>query len=936
MIGLPHLLVASLLVGAPARPMKSPPDTNPRSIVAAIVRAVESNNAEPAAAAWRARLERDSGDVAAHFALATLDRLSYRYAAAISGYTAVRALPPAQAGRFAAFAWLGEGQVHWISGHYAEATASYTAAVERARALRDAEAEALALVALGAQRLRSRDPSAAAATFDSAARLIPRTDLQLRAAYTCGRAALLARLAKPGAMREARAGAALARRAGDRRQEAGCLYAVASGYQRQGQLARAARVFDSLAVRLDQLHDRAGLAAVLQWSGYIALTRERFNDGQRLLGRAVAEASASGNRSAEAWALMNLAQVSIALADPISATSYIDRSVALMRQLGDDWGVQNALGFTGQLALATGDTARARAVFTELVGRAARTGDVPLEAEYHRSLANVAIRAKQWEVATRELDRARDLLLGAGRTPEEAAQTYERGVLALRRGDYTAARRAFEAALASADTAHRVSRVLAEARLAETWLRLGDTTQAEQRLTHASDELDAWRAGLSDSTLRVLAFQVTDEFGGASLGTASIIAAIAARGRAAEAFALAERRRARLLQDELLRTGTAPLTPSERRHGRQPSLDNIATLLPHDGVALLEYVTGPDGQPTTLFVVTRHGRRTYQVAPIDSVVTAIGRFVAIVESGMPDGAPAARLGRLLFGSALDELPVGVSDLVIVPDDALHRVPFAMLRLGGRRLVERFAIQTAPSAAVATTLWRRGSRGGRSTGRVLAFGDPAFPSDGPGLLPTTRAYFAAFADRGGLARLPASGDEARTAGALLPRSEIRLRRAASEAFLKRTSLAPYVVVHLATHARVDERALGRSAIALAAGEGEDGFVTAAELAGLRLRADLVVLSGCTTALGVSVGGEGIRGLTAPLLQAGAGAVLATLWPVGDKEAAAFAREFYAALGRGLRLANALRAAQLAAIQRNVPARAWASFVLTGNGFQRIVR
>lgn len=933
MNGLPLLLVARLLVGAPATAMASPPDTNPRGIIAAVVRAVESNTAETAGAAWRARLERDPGDVAARFALATLDRLSYRYPAAISGYTAVRALPPAQAGRFAAFAWLGEGQVHWISGHYAEATASYTAAIERARALRDAEAEALALVALGAQRLRSRDPSAAAATFDSAARLIPRADLQLRAAYTCGRAALLARLAKPEAMREARSGAALARRAGDRRQEAGCLYAVASGYQRQGHLDRAARLFDSLAVRLEQLHDRAGLAAVLQWSGYIALTRERFNDGQRLLGRAVAEATASGNRSAEAWASMNLAQVSIALADPISATSYIDRSLELMRQLGDDWGVQNALGFTGQLALATGDTARARAVFTELVGRAARAGDVPLEAEYHRSLASVAIRAKQWQEAARELDRARDLLLAAGRPPHEAAYTYERGILALRRGDYPAARRAFEAALASADTAHRVSRVLAEARLAETWLRLGDTTQAEQRLTHASDELDAWRAGLSDSTLRVLAFQVTDEFGGASLGTASIIAAVAARGRVAQAFALAERRRARLLQDELLRTGTAPLTPGERRHGRRLSLDSIATLLPHEGVALLEYVTGPDGQPTTLFVVTRRARRAYQVAPIDSVVTAIGRFVAMVESGMPDAAPAARLGRLLFGPALDELPAEISDLVIVPDDALHRVPFAMLRSGGRRLVERFAIQTAPSAAVATTLWRRGSRG---SGRVLAFGDPAFPSDDPGLLPTTRAYFAAFADRGGLAPLPASGDEARTAGALLPRSEVRLRRAASEAFLKRTSLAPYTVVHLATHARVDERALGRSAIALAAGDGEDGFVTAAELAGLRLRADLVVLSGCTTALGVFVGGEGIRGLTAPLLQAGAGAVLATLWPVGDKEAAAFARDFYGALRRGLRLADALRAAQLAAIQRDVPARAWASFVLTGNGFQRIVR
>src|SRR5437868_3362593 len=160
-MALSQLLVAGLLVGAPARPVDPPPEANPRAVVAAAVRAAESNTVETAAAAWRARVARDSSDVAALFGLASLDRLTYRYADAIRGYALVRALPPARAARFAAFAWLGEGQAQWISGRYAAATASYTAAVERARVLHDAEAEALALIALGAQRLRSRDPSAA-------------------------------------------------------------------------------------------------------------------------------------------------------------------------------------------------------------------------------------------------------------------------------------------------------------------------------------------------------------------------------------------------------------------------------------------------------------------------------------------------------------------------------------------------------------------------------------------------------------------------------------------------------------------------------------------------------------------------------------------------------------------------------------------------------
>src|SRR5262249_7228649 len=53
-------------------------------------------------------------------------------------------------------------------------------------------------------------------------------------------------------------------------------------------------------------------------------------------------------------------------------------------------------------------------------------------------------------------------------------------------------------------------------------------------------------------------------------------------------------------------------------------------------------------------------------------------------------------------------------------------------------------------------------------------------------------------------------------------------------------------------------------------GEDGFLSPADLAALRLNANLVVLSACRTAGGVIVAGEGVQGLTAPLLEAGGGA------------------------------------------------------------------
>jgi CHAT domain-containing protein len=248
------------------------------------------------------------------------------------------------------------------------------------------------------------------------------------------------------------------------------------------------------------------------------------------------------------------------------------------------------------------------------------------------------------------------------------------------------------------------------------------------------------------------------------------------------------------------------------------------------------------------------------------------------------------------------------------------------------VVERYAVHVVPSASIALSLWS--ARPPPGPARMLAFGDARFPLDDARDPPATRAHFAAFASNGGLPRLNASATEVREAVRHWPRSQALLGTDASESNLKSVRLDQYRLVHFATHAQVDERAPGRSAIALAAGRGNDGFVTSADLGSLRLDADLVMLSGCSTALGLIVGGEGILGLTGPLLQAGAHSVVATLWPVNDAASAEFVKRFYGFLASGVAATDALRLAQLDAIQRGVPPRDWAAFVLTGDGFVRV--
>jgi hypothetical protein len=79
---------------------------------------------------------------------------------------------------------------------------------------------------------------------------------------------------------------------------------------------------------------------------------------------------------------------------------------------------------------------------------------------------------------------------------------------------------------------------------------------------------------------------------------------------------------------------------------------------------------------------------------------------------------------------------------------------------------------------------------------------------------------------------------------------------------------------------------------------------------------------------------VEGLTAPLLEAGARSVVASLWRVGDRSAAEFVEHFYAGLGAGLPTGEALAGAKRDAIRRGVPPSVWAAFTLVGDPTIRI--
>jgi CHAT domain-containing protein len=186
----------------------------------------------------------------------------------------------------------------------------------------------------------------------------------------------------------------------------------------------------------------------------------------------------------------------------------------------------------------------------------------------------------------------------------------------------------------------------------------------------------------------------------------------------------------------------------------------------------------------------------------------------------------------------------------------------------------------------------------------------------------------------LPRLRRSAREARLVAEYSPASEVRLREAASAAYLKRADLTPFRVLHFATHALVDEHTAARTALVLAPGKGETGFVGPDELARLHLNADLVVLSSCRSGGGAVVNGEGVQGLVAPLFQAGARSVVATQWEIGDRGAVRFVELMYRHLAEHRTVGEALRRAKLDAIRAKAPPKEWAAFTVIGDPLVRV--
>jgi CHAT domain-containing protein len=405
-----------------------------------------------------------------------------------------------------------------------------------------------------------------------------------------------------------------------------------------------------------------------------------------------------------------------------------------------------------------------------------------------------------------------------------------------------------------------------------------------------------------------------------------------------------------------------------------------------DDALLLEYALG--GERSYLWAVTRTSITSHELAPRKEIEQAAGhvrdllmarnrivrfetldeRQARIARADAEYPKAAAALSQMLLGPVSNQLEK--RRLLVVGDGALQYVPFAALPRpapGARRrpLIVDHEVVSLPSASTLVVLRRELTGRKPAPKTVAALADPVFdPGDerfkasmvqrgaGRAIVAQSRTDWGSRESdltrsardldlgdtRGVLRRLPYTRKEAQMILSLAPADQRlgALDFAANQATATSDELAKYRYVHFATHGLLNPKHPELSGIVLSLfneqGAEQDGFLRASEVFNLNLPAEMVVLSGCQTALGKDVRGEGLVGLTRGFMYAGAARVLVSLWEVNDHATSELMGRLYRGIlgKRRLTPAAALREAQssLWREKRWSAPYYWAGFTLQG--------
>lgn len=592
------------------------------------------------------------------------------------------------------------------------------------------------------------------------------------------------------------------------------------------------------------------------------------------------------------------------------AESVLVHTARLCRRFGYTHRLAGVIAEQGWLALARRRPISAAKHFRRSIAASEESGNFePNESHYGLAFALLESDSLPAAVAVAESALARN----PSHTDRQLLRVTLCGALR-RNGDLQRAFAVAEAAVAEGAVQPPSARyAVALSEMASCQAALGHSDSASASARRALDTFASHRYKTGEVSWREV---LADQYNARGVDAASLLlyhpASLRPPERTQNAFDALQGLKTQALQDRIM--GERPDAEHTILFEDQPSVDlvQLQSGVLKTGEVLFDFSAGLDS--TYLFVITRDVCRTaiFSNRDIEFRVRMyrenVGRPLA-PSSDVITAQQGHALGRWLLGP-FSGLVRAAERVLIVPDGWLNAVPFSALAVDvrgdndPRPLLDLVEIQVVPSATVLT--WLRRSLPGTDPrpSKVLALADNT-REDLPGSIAETRYLRRAFRDVDVLREFPTE-------------SGVSFEEIADG----------YDVVHLAAHVEINTEKPWQCGVRV----GTDRFIRAAEVARGRLRSRLAVLSGCESAGGRAVAGEGVLGLTAAFVAAGVPATVSTLWPVDDRATAAFVNLFYERLADGETVSASLRHAQRELRERHDTRHPffWAPFVVVGDG------
>jgi CHAT domain-containing protein/Tfp pilus assembly protein PilF len=603
-------------------------------------------------------------------------------------------------------------------------------------------------------------------------------------------------------------------------------------------------------------------------------------NAKRLLDPALLDAAARKDRSAMATALNNLGQVLLAIHLPAEARTKLAQALDLHQAMGDKRLAASDLHFLGVAAAADGRIESARDLFAQAIRirREALLRDAAADSLF--SLADLERSAGDPGAARDYAEQALALLESVRRQVPGAA---------LRASFYSQKRRFFDLLLETVV-------VPENPHAAEDGLLVTERGRGRALLDLLAE------GSIPDLLPKDLLLRRVDVQRRIDLVSDRITVATGERERA-----LRDQAETLVAEDEEIEAEFRQTIAAQPLGQPLMSVEKLQReYLPHD-CALLEFHLGQ--RESYLWLVKPNSVQMFPLPPRSVVEAQAGRavelFRAILDRRRSPAKQAEfeRAIRTLSGTLLGQLNEAElpNRLIVVPDGALYRLPFAALRLPSTRRslgLARDLIQIPAAAYLGAG--RKPRKVSAFPEALLAVADPVFSTGDPRVVysPSGKQIQGSnlrTADAN-LARLPFSA-ELDAAALLIPTSRRKILRGFDAAPLKlrQLRLQDFAVLHFSTHALIDDQIPELSRIALSmvdrSGAPVDGFLRPYQFSEFHLDGSTVVLSACDTALGKAVLGEGLTGFTASLLHAGAAQILLTLADVDAEGSSEFLKETY---------------------------------------------